>query len=186
MCAHRQQVKDGCGGTCSRLRLRRGRASAAIVAAPATLLPRSLRPLSGHVLAHASTQRLYLRKGKGEQRIVKVVDSPCLGAPWRLGGPAAAGGGGRGYQPTELPVHVRVCVEGGRGQAAASQGRAWERVRERGGAGTACFPIAHALSFGHPGQALRHPPNTPCLLPAIAEGEASFAVSDSGVVDYKE
>lgn len=35
---------------------------------------------SGHVLAHASTQRLYLRKGKGEQRVVKVVDSPCLGA----------------------------------------------------------------------------------------------------------
>ncbi|KIY93052.1 putative DNA repair protein RAD51 [Monoraphidium neglectum] len=36
------------------------------------------RNRSGHVLAHASTQRLYLRKGKAEQRIVKVVDSPCL------------------------------------------------------------------------------------------------------------
>lgn len=40
---------------------------------------RFARLCSGHVLAHASTQRLYLRKGKGEQRIVKVVDSPCLG-----------------------------------------------------------------------------------------------------------
>ncbi len=26
----------------------------------------------GHVLAHASTVRLYVRKGKGEQRVVKV------------------------------------------------------------------------------------------------------------------
>ncbi|KAF6254099.1 disrupted meiotic cDNA 1 protein [Scenedesmus sp. NREL 46B-D3] len=37
------------------------------------------KPVGGHVMAHASTQRLYLRKGKGEQRAVKVVDSPCLG-----------------------------------------------------------------------------------------------------------
>ncbi|KAF6252138.1 DNA recombination and repair protein Rad51 [Scenedesmus sp. NREL 46B-D3] len=36
------------------------------------------KPVGGHVMAHASTQRLYLRKGKGEQRAVKVVDSPCL------------------------------------------------------------------------------------------------------------
>ncbi|GBF98329.1 meiotic recombination [Raphidocelis subcapitata] len=36
------------------------------------------KPIGGHVLAHASTQRLFLRKGKGEQRVVKVVDSPCL------------------------------------------------------------------------------------------------------------
>lgn len=37
------------------------------------------KPVGGHVMAHASTQRLYLRKGKGEQRVAKVVDSPCLG-----------------------------------------------------------------------------------------------------------
>ncbi|WIA40926.1 hypothetical protein OEZ86_004581 [Tetradesmus obliquus] len=36
------------------------------------------KPVGGHVMAHASTQRLYLRKGKGEQRVAKVVDSPCL------------------------------------------------------------------------------------------------------------
>lgn len=37
------------------------------------------KPVGGHVMAHASTQRIYLRKGKGEQRVMKVVDSPCLG-----------------------------------------------------------------------------------------------------------
>lgn len=29
-------------------------------------------------MAHASTTRLFLRKGKGEQRICKIYDSPCL------------------------------------------------------------------------------------------------------------
>ena len=36
------------------------------------------KPIGGHVLAHASTTRLYLRKGRGEQRICKIFDSPCL------------------------------------------------------------------------------------------------------------
>jgi len=36
------------------------------------------KPIGGHIMAHASTTRLYLRKGKGEQRICKVYDSPCL------------------------------------------------------------------------------------------------------------
>lgn len=36
------------------------------------------KPIGGHVLAHASTTRLYFRKGKGEQRICKIFDSPCL------------------------------------------------------------------------------------------------------------
>jgi hypothetical protein len=30
------------------------------------------KPIGGHVLAHASTTRLMLRKGKGEQRVCKV------------------------------------------------------------------------------------------------------------------
>lgn len=38
----------------------------------------SRRPVGGHVLAHASTTRLSLRKGRGEQRIVRVYDSPNL------------------------------------------------------------------------------------------------------------
>jgi meiotic recombination protein DMC1 len=35
-------------------------------------------PVGGHVLGHASTTRLYLRKGKGDERICKVYDSPLL------------------------------------------------------------------------------------------------------------
>ena len=38
----------------------------------------SKKPIGGHIMAHASTTRLSFRKGKGEQRIVKVYDSPCL------------------------------------------------------------------------------------------------------------
>ncbi|KAJ3308874.1 Meiotic recombination protein dmc1 [Gonapodya sp. JEL0774] len=36
------------------------------------------KPVGGHVLAHASTTRLSLRKGRGEQRIAKVYDSPDM------------------------------------------------------------------------------------------------------------
>jgi meiotic recombination protein DMC1 len=36
------------------------------------------KPIGGNILAHASTTRLSLRKGKGEQRVCKVYDSPCL------------------------------------------------------------------------------------------------------------
>ncbi|VDD96213.1 unnamed protein product [Enterobius vermicularis] len=36
------------------------------------------KPIGGHIIAHASTTRLFLRKGKGETRICKIYDSPCL------------------------------------------------------------------------------------------------------------
>ncbi|TNJ30195.1 DNA repair protein RAD51 [Giardia muris] len=36
------------------------------------------KPIGGHVLAHASTTRLYLRKGRGETRVAKIYDSPSL------------------------------------------------------------------------------------------------------------
>lgn len=36
------------------------------------------KPVGGHVMAHASTFRLSLRKGKGEQRLVKIVQAPNL------------------------------------------------------------------------------------------------------------
>ncbi|ELP88329.1 DNA repair protein rad51, putative [Entamoeba invadens IP1] len=36
------------------------------------------KPVGGNIIAHASTTRLYLKKGKGESRICKVYDSPCL------------------------------------------------------------------------------------------------------------
>jgi RecA/RadA recombinase len=32
----------------------------------------------GHILAHFSTTRVMLRKGRGEQRVAKIYDSPCL------------------------------------------------------------------------------------------------------------
>jgi meiotic recombination protein DMC1 len=43
-----------------------------------SFVPDPKKPIGGHVLAHASTTRLYLRKGRGEQRICKIYDSPCL------------------------------------------------------------------------------------------------------------
>ena len=43
-----------------------------------SFVPDPKKPVGGHILAHASTTRLYLRKGRGEQRICKIIDSPCL------------------------------------------------------------------------------------------------------------
>lgn len=36
------------------------------------------KPIGGNIIAHASTTRLYLRKGRGDSRICKIYDSPCL------------------------------------------------------------------------------------------------------------
>jgi meiotic recombination protein DMC1 len=36
------------------------------------------KPIGGHVLAHASTTRLLLRKGRGEERVAKIQDSPGI------------------------------------------------------------------------------------------------------------
>lgn len=36
------------------------------------------KPIGGHVMAHASTTRVSLRKGRGEQRIAKIIQSPML------------------------------------------------------------------------------------------------------------
>lgn len=36
------------------------------------------KPIGGNIIAHASTTRLYLRKGRGQTRICKIYDSPCL------------------------------------------------------------------------------------------------------------
>lgn len=40
--------------------------------------PDPRKPIGGNIIAHASTTRLYLKKGKGENRICKIYDSPCL------------------------------------------------------------------------------------------------------------
>ena len=34
------------------------------------------KPIGGHVVAHASTTRVLLRKGRGEERVAKIQDSP--------------------------------------------------------------------------------------------------------------
>lgn len=36
------------------------------------------KPAGGHIIAHFSTTRVFLRKGRAEQRIMKIYDSPCL------------------------------------------------------------------------------------------------------------
>ena len=36
------------------------------------------KPIGGNIMAHASTTKLYLRKGSEETRIVKIYDSPSL------------------------------------------------------------------------------------------------------------
>ena len=36
------------------------------------------RPVGGNIMAHASTTRLYFKKGKGDQRVCKMYDSPLL------------------------------------------------------------------------------------------------------------
>lgn len=36
------------------------------------------KPIGGHIIAHASTTRISMRKGRGESRILKIIDSPML------------------------------------------------------------------------------------------------------------
>lgn len=48
------------------------------VDASAMFTPDPKKPIGGHIMAHASTTRLYLRKGRGETRVCKIYDSPCL------------------------------------------------------------------------------------------------------------
>ena len=38
----------------------------------------SVKPIGGNIMAHASTTRIYVKKGKGENRVAKIVSSPCL------------------------------------------------------------------------------------------------------------
>jgi len=49
-----------------------------VMARPDILFGDPTAPIGGHVLAHNATYRLYLRKGKGEKRIARLVDSPNL------------------------------------------------------------------------------------------------------------
>ncbi|KAK4226914.1 DNA repair protein rhp51 [Podospora fimiseda] len=40
--------------------------------------PDPKKPIGGNIIAHASTTRISLKKGRAETRIAKVYDSPCL------------------------------------------------------------------------------------------------------------
>lgn len=46
--------------------------------AGASMFGNDKQPIGGNIIAHMSTTRLALRKGRGENRICKVYDSPCL------------------------------------------------------------------------------------------------------------
>ncbi|PCN50561.1 DNA repair and recombination protein RadA [Candidatus Geothermarchaeota archaeon ex4572_27] len=47
-----------------------------VQAAPDVIYGDPTRPIGGHVVAHAVTYRIYLRKAKGNTRIASMVDSP--------------------------------------------------------------------------------------------------------------
>jgi DNA repair protein RadA len=47
-------------------------------AKPDTFFGDPTKPVGGHVVAHASNMRLYLRKSKGGKRIARLIDSPNM------------------------------------------------------------------------------------------------------------
>ncbi len=49
-----------------------------VQANPAILFGDPTKPVGGHIVAHQTSYRLYLRKSKGEKRIAKIMDSPDL------------------------------------------------------------------------------------------------------------
>jgi len=49
-----------------------------VMANPAQLFGDPTTPIGGHILGHASTYRIYLRRGKAGSRVAKMIDSPNL------------------------------------------------------------------------------------------------------------
>lgn len=49
-----------------------------VMANPGIMFGDPTRPIGGHIVAHTATFRLYLRKSKGDKRIVRLIDSPNL------------------------------------------------------------------------------------------------------------
>ncbi|MEM4215131.1 MAG: DNA repair and recombination protein RadA [Candidatus Pacearchaeota archaeon] len=49
-----------------------------VMANPAIMFGDPTTPIGGHIVAHGSTYRIYLRKGKKDSRIAKMIDSPNL------------------------------------------------------------------------------------------------------------
>jgi len=49
-----------------------------VMANPAQMFGDPTTPIGGHILGHASTYRVYLRRGKQGSRVAKLIDSPNL------------------------------------------------------------------------------------------------------------
>ena len=49
-----------------------------VMANPAQMFGDPTTPIGGHIVGHASTYRLYLRRGKQGSRVAKLIDSPNL------------------------------------------------------------------------------------------------------------
>ncbi|MEM1534994.1 MAG: DNA repair and recombination protein RadA [Candidatus Pacearchaeota archaeon] len=49
-----------------------------VMADPSMMFGDPTRAIGGHIVGHASTYRLYFRRGKGNSRIIKLIDSPNL------------------------------------------------------------------------------------------------------------
>jgi DNA repair protein RadA len=49
-----------------------------VLARPDVFFGDPTQAVGGHVLGHAATFRVYLRRSRGERRIARLIDSPCL------------------------------------------------------------------------------------------------------------
>jgi DNA repair protein RadA len=49
-----------------------------VMSNPGTMWGDPTKAIGGHIVGHASTFRLYLRKSKGGRRIARLIDSPNL------------------------------------------------------------------------------------------------------------
>jgi len=49
-----------------------------VIASPEVFFGPTTRPAGGHIIAHTSTNRVFLRKGRKELRIARMIDSPYL------------------------------------------------------------------------------------------------------------
>jgi DNA repair protein RadA len=49
-----------------------------VMANPAVMFGDPTTPIGGHILGHFSTYRMYLRRGKKDSRVAKLIDSPNL------------------------------------------------------------------------------------------------------------
>jgi DNA repair protein RadA len=49
-----------------------------VMARPDIMFGDPTEPIGGHIVGHTATYRLYLRKSKGDKRIARLIDSPCM------------------------------------------------------------------------------------------------------------